>query len=45
MTRMLRREMKQHHSGKILSVLEGGYHHHNLAESVLAHLEALIEEE
>lgn len=44
MTRMLRREMKQQHGGKILSVLEGGYHHHNLAESVLAHLEALVEE-
>lgn len=44
MTRMLRREMKQQHGGKILSVLEGGYNHHNLAESVLAHLEALVEE-
>jgi acetoin utilization deacetylase AcuC-like enzyme len=43
MTRMLRGEMKQLNGGKILSVLEGGYHHHNLAESVLAHLKALIE--
>jgi acetoin utilization deacetylase AcuC-like enzyme len=44
MTRMLRREMKELNGVKILSVLEGGYHHHNLAESVLAHLEALVEE-
>jgi acetoin utilization deacetylase AcuC-like enzyme len=44
MTRLLRREMKQINGGKILSVLEGGYHHENLAASVLAHLEALVEE-
>ncbi len=44
MTRLLRKEMKQFNGGKILSVLEGGYHHENLAESVVAHLEALVEE-
>lgn len=44
MTRMVRNEMKQINGGKILSVLEGGYHHENLAASVLAHLEALVEE-
>ena len=43
MTRMLRREMQTLNGGKILSVLEGGYNHINLAESVLAHLEALVE--
>ena len=43
MTRLLKAEMKEINGGKILSVLEGGYHHHNLAESVLAHLEALVE--
>ena len=45
MTRMLREEMKQINDGKILSVLEGGYHHENLAASLLAHLEALVETE
>ncbi len=43
MTRLLRKEIQAISSGKILSVLEGGYHHENLAESVLAHLEALVE--
>ncbi len=45
MTRLLRQTMQPINGGKILSVLEGGYHHHNLAESVQAHLEALVEEE
>lgn len=44
LTRMLRKEMLPINGGKILSVLEGGYHYRNLAESVLAHLEALVEE-
>lgn len=44
MTRLVRQEMKAINGGKILSVLEGGYHHQNLAASVLAHLEALVEE-
>lgn len=44
MTRLLRGEMQTISSGKILSVLEGGYHHRHLAESVLAHLEALVED-
>ncbi len=44
MTRSVRREMKTFGDGRILSVLEGGYHHQNLAASVLAHLEALVEE-
>ncbi len=43
MTRMVRKEMQAINGGKILSVLEGGYHHKNLAESVQAHLEALVE--
>ncbi len=43
-THLVRKEMLQMNGGKILSVLEGGYHHRNLAESVLAHLEALVEE-
>ena len=43
MTRTLKREMQHINGGKILSVLEGGYHHENLAESLLAHLEALVE--
>lgn len=42
MTRLLKTAM-QPFGGKILSVLEGGYHQQNLAESVLAHLEALVE--
>lgn len=44
MTRRVRRAMQEFNGGKILSVLEGGYHRPNLAESVLAHLEALAEE-
>ncbi len=45
MTRLVRQAMREINGGKILSVLEGGYHHHNLADSVQAHLEALVEEE
>ena len=44
MTRLFREEMKSFNGGKILSVLEGGYHHENLAESVVAHLEVLVED-
>lgn len=43
MTRLLRAEMMPRNGGKILSILEGGYHTGNLAESLLAHLEALVE--
>lgn len=43
MTRLLRRAMIPLNGGKILSVLEGGYHQQNLADSVLAHIEALTE--
>ncbi|HQU70753.1 MAG TPA: histone deacetylase [Calditrichia bacterium] len=42
LTRLLRREMLPR-GGKVLSVLEGGYHTLNLAESLLAHLQALVE--
>lgn len=45
MTRLLRSAMIPHNGGKILSVLEGGYHLDHLAESVYAHLEALVEEQ
>lgn len=44
MTQILRSAMQEHDSGKILSVLEGGYHLNHLAESVFAHLKAFIEE-
>ncbi|NIW80781.1 MAG: histone deacetylase [Calditrichae bacterium] len=44
MTQLLRQEMKNLNGAKILSVLEGGYNQQNLAKSVLAHLEALVEE-
>ena len=44
MTTMLRDAMKTINNDKILSVLEGGYHQINLAESVEAHLYALAEE-
>jgi acetoin utilization deacetylase AcuC-like enzyme len=42
MTLILREEMLKHNDGKLLSVLEGGYHLEHLAESVYAHLEALV---
>ena len=42
MTSILRQEMFKHKDGKILSVLEGGYHLEHLAESVYAHLKALV---
>ncbi len=43
MTRRLRSTMKPLNGAKVLSVLEGGYHHNNLAHSVAAHLRALTE--
>ena len=43
MTRRLKSAMQPLNGGKILSVLEGGYHHDNLAHSVAAHLRALTE--
>lgn len=42
MTRLLRSAMHEHNGGKILSVLEGGYHLNHLAESVFAHLQAFV---
>ena len=44
MTRLLRAAMRQHNGGRILSVLEGGYHLNHLAESVFSHLNAFIME-
>lgn len=44
MTKMLRNAMKDLKNDRILSVLEGGYHQINLAESLVAHLTALAEE-
>jgi len=41
MTTLLRDTLKPINNGRILSVLEGGYHQQNLAESVFAHLQAL----
>lgn len=41
MTILLRDTLKPINNGRILSVLEGGYHQQNLAESVFAHLQAL----
>ncbi|MGH1366783.1 MAG: histone deacetylase family protein [Calditrichia bacterium] len=43
MTLLLRKTLQPLNGGKILSVLEGGYHQRNLAESVYAHLKALAE--
>lgn len=42
MTRLLRSAIQKHNDGKLLSVLEGGYHLNHLAESVYAHLKGLI---
>ena len=44
MTLSLRDAMQKHNGGRILSVLEGGYHLGHLAESVFAHLQALIKQ-
>ncbi|RMF55849.1 MAG: histone deacetylase [Calditrichaeota bacterium] len=41
MTEMLKEVMETINGGKILSMLEGGYHLSHLSESVAAHLEAL----
>ena len=42
MTKLLKAAMLDHNGGKILSVLEGGYHLNHLAESVFAHLKAFV---
>ncbi|RMG67582.1 MAG: histone deacetylase [Calditrichaeota bacterium] len=42
MTRLVRQEMDNLVPGRILSVLEGGYHLRHLAESVMAHLKELV---
>jgi len=44
MTRLLRSAMQKYNDGKILSVLEGGYHLNHLAESVFAHLQAFTQD-
>lgn len=41
MTRILRAAMQKYNGGRILSVLEGGYHLNHLAESVFSHLQEL----
>lgn len=43
MTQLVRRDMEKLAPGRILSVLEGGYHPAHLSESVLAHMQALVE--
>jgi acetoin utilization deacetylase AcuC-like enzyme len=44
MTKLLHSAMQEHNGGKILSVLEGGYHLSHLAESVFTHLQAFVRE-
>lgn len=43
LTAMVRNVANQYCDGRLVSVLEGGYHPERLAESVLAHLRALVE--